>query len=260
MQHRNAPPVAFRLALLGALLVPGIASAGAWTKPKGEGEVIVTGLYSEALEAFADDGGSYEIPVFHKAEVSAYAEFGLTDWATAIGRTELQSFSTDEPLSMDEARFGLSGFGGRLRLWQGDGAVVSAEASGFFASRRDDRTDNEPDGEIDLRLLAGYGFALRDWPAFLDVQGAYRFRIGGVADEVRADVTLGLRPHARLLLMAQSFNRLSTGDGTDEHKAEISAVYDLTESLSLQVGGLATIAGSDALRERGVVTAIWYRF
>jgi hypothetical protein len=62
--------------------------------------------------------------------------------------------------------------------------------------------------------------------------------------------------------MAQSFNTFSVGHTADhrEHKAEVSVVYDLTQSLSVQLGGIATVAGENALRERGVVTALWVRF
>ena len=246
-----------------AALSPVPALAGAWTLKTGEGQVIVSGLYSEALELFDDQGDPQAIPVFHKAELSAHAEYGLTDWLTAIGRSELKTEAVGTPVSIDAARFGLSGVGLRARLWQGDGTVVSAELSGRMpvGSRR---FDHEPDAEVDLRMLAGLGFALGSWSGFVDLQGAYRLRPGAPADEIRADLTLGLRPRSHLLWLAQSFNTLST-DGEElasstEHKAAVSLVYDMTTYLSVQVGGIATVAGRDALRERGLITALWLRF
>ncbi|MDX1731115.1 MAG: hypothetical protein R3184_08260, partial [Aurantimonas coralicida] len=63
-----------------------------------------------------------------------------------------------------------------------------------------------------------------------------------------------------------SFN--SIGDGSEksffvsgsEHKLQLSGVWDVNESWSLQLGGVATIAGENALRERGLVAAVWHRF
>jgi hypothetical protein len=100
----------------------------------------------------------------------------------------------------------------------------------------------------------------------VDAQAAYRLRFGDPADEIRADVTFGTRPHPRLLLLAQSFNVVSTGtaegvfeDGRSS-KLQASGVWSLGEAWSLQVGGTATVAGQGALRERSVFAAVWHRF
>lgn len=254
-------------ALLGslALLLPATALAGAWTAKRGEGQVIVSGLYSEAFDAFDEGGNPYAIPLFRKVEIGGYAEYGLTDWLTAIMRTDLKSEAAGTPLALDEARFGLSGLGARARLWEGGSAVVSAELSGRLPTGHSGgRWEGDPDAEIDLRLLAGYGFTLGSWSGFVDLQGAYRIRPGAPNDEVRADLTLGLRPRPRLLWMAQSFNTIAAGGGAfagaTEHKAQVSLVYDLTKHLSVQFGGIATVAGRNALSERGVISAVWYRF
>lgn len=261
MTHGIAPSMILGLA---ALLTPTAADAGAWTPEKGDGQVIVSGLYSEALEAFGDGGHPEEIPVFRKVELGVYAEYGLTDWLTAIARTELKSEAVGTPMALEDARFGLSGLGARVRLWQGGGGVVSAEVSGRVPTGGGRRWEGDPDAEIDLRLLTGYGFGLGTWSGFIDVQGAYRLRPGATADEIRADLTLGVRPRPRLLWLAQSFNTLSTASESlatrTEHKAQVSVVYDVTEHLSLQVGAIATLAGQNALRERGLITALWVRF
>lgn len=115
-------------------------------------------------------------------------------------------------------------------------------------------------------LLAGKGFTIGRWPGFAEIQGGYRFGLDGRSDAFRADLTLGIRPQARWLLLAQSFNTLAVDrpDATfaepTEHKLQLSAVYDVNRHLSLQVGGFATLAGRDALRERALVTAVWLRF
>ncbi|MEF2553310.1 hypothetical protein VQ042_18420 [Aurantimonas sp. A2-1-M11] len=122
------------------------------------------------------------------------------------------------------------------------------------------------DGELDMRMLYGRAFGLGSWSSVLDVQLGYRARFGDPPSEFKADVTFGTRPVPDILLLAQSFN--SIGDGSEaaifvsgrEHKVQLSGVWDVNESWSVQMGGIATVAGANALRERGIVAAIWRRF
>jgi protein XagA len=71
---------------------------------------------------------------------------------------------------------------------------------------------------------------------------------------------------ARQRLLVQSLNVVSEGHGTlgfasyDYEKAALSAVYDVTPALSLQLGGFSTYAGRNALQENGVILSAWYRF
>ena len=120
--------------------------------------------------------------------------------------------------------------------------------------------------EIDVRGLLGYSFAVGAWPAFVDVQVAQRYRLGGPPDEFRTDVTLGVWPHDRWLLLMQSFNVISEGAGSwgypsyAYYKFQLSAVYALTPALSLQLGSYTTYWGRNALQENGMVLGAWYKF
>jgi hypothetical protein len=68
------------------------------------------------------------------------------------------------------------------------------------------------------------------------------------------------------MFLAQSFNTVSDGSAegvfadNHEHKIQLSAVWNLDEVWSLQLGGIATVTGENALRERGVVAAVWRKF
>ncbi|MBC8131052.1 MAG: hypothetical protein H7Y08_12120 [Rhizobiaceae bacterium] len=238
------------------------AVAGAWTKKTGEGEVIVSGLYAEASESFGKSGDPSAIPVFRKADMQALAEYGLSDGVTVIGRAEWQSVSSGRAPMFDEGRFGLVGFGLRARLYESRGAVVSAEAVGRVALEREEGGET---GDLDLRLAAGYGWSAGAYPAFVNAEAGFRRRFGDPADEIRVDLTVGVRPRPRLLLLAQTFNAVVAGDASGgaverEHKLAVSAVYDVTSRLSVQVGGIATVAGARTPRERGLITAVWWRF
>jgi hypothetical protein len=103
-------------------------------------------------------------------------------------------------------------------------------------------------------------------PAFIDLEAAQRQRGDGAPNEFRADGTFGVQVMPRWMLLAQSFNVVSEGQvspifGSYEYfKLQLSAVYSLTPTWSLQGGGFTTYAGSNALQENGAVFGVWHQF
>lgn len=260
-------PLVVSAAILGGASSP--AHSGAWTLEEGTGQAIVTGLYSQADAAFDADGAPTPRPEFEKGAVAILVEYGLTETFTLLGEGE---FGAEREGDLPFARPALShvGIGGRLRLYEADGFVASGQISArvedaFGAADAAVDTFGWDAPQIEARALAGYGFTLGDYPAFVDAQAAYRYRVGDGADEVKLDLTFGIRPWSNILLLAQGFATFSAGGGEDVesyayHKAQLSMVYDVNEQWSLQVGGFATVAGTNAIKERGLITALWYRF
>lgn len=252
---------------MAAACWPTGASAGAWTLPEGTGQAIVTGLFSTADSSFDAHSAVAERPDFEKGTVSLLLEYGLTDSLTLIGSGEIGS-ERDGDLPAARPSVFDGSLGARLRLFAADGAVVSGQLSARL-ERAQAVGDEGFAGldwtapQVEPRLLAGYGFSLADYPAFVDTQAGYRLALGDGPDEVRLDVTFGVRPWDDILLLAQSFSTVSAGDDGDSyayHKAQGSLVYDLNDRWSLQAGAFATVAGHNALRERGLISAVWYRF
>lgn len=244
------------LALGIAVVVPGgRVLAGAWTLDAGKGQVIASGLHSTAGESFTAAGGDTAAVGFAKSSASLFFEHGWTDRLTVIGDLEIGS---ESEATSGYARSGPSHFaaGARLRLFKAAGFVASAQLTG----RLEDAGEGLDSPAIEPRLLAGYGFSVQGMPAFVDGQAGYRWRAGG-ADEVKLDLSAGIRPFADWLLLAQVFSTMSVGgERYSHHKAQGSVVYDINDRWSLQAGIFATIAGENALKERGVVSAIWYRY
>ncbi|MBE7218271.1 MAG: hypothetical protein INR64_07355 [Caulobacteraceae bacterium] len=262
MKHAGAA-----IALL-ALSLPGLAAASAWTLPKGDGQAILTGLGSDGPHGFDGAGDRVRIADYDKAEAYLLVEYGLTDAITVIVTPSLRHVSVDDA-SRDTNGFGYTDLGARWRIARGRDWVVSLQATlrAPGAERRDGLVQVDSTGEeYDLRVLAGRSFGVLGRPAFVDLQGGYRVRDGGPPDEWRADLTLGVRPWPRVLLLAQSFNVASNGAGTgifgeDRYdNLALSGVYDLDRRWSVQVGGYATASGRNALDERGGIVALWWRF
>jgi protein XagA len=160
-------------------------------------------------------------------------------------------------------------FGGRYQLWRNDDWVVSAQALLEIPGTTD--TSNPAavgytDVEADFRALIGHSFMLGTLPAFADVELAQRQRGDGAPNEFRVDGTLGVEFSPRWTLLAQSFNVISEGAGSpvfgsyNYFKLQLSAVYALNASWSLQGGGFTTYAGTNSLQENGLIVGLWRKF
>jgi hypothetical protein len=265
---RKYPGLA-RVLAMGLMTSPTAAFAGAWTLDAGQSIAIVTGTLSQSDKAFDGGGNTQSIPRYSKNELQALFEFGATSWLTLMLAPSLQHVDIAAPFEARRDGLGYTDLGARMRLGGGDNWVVSGQAilriPGTF-DKSNPAAVGYTDPEFEMRALFGYSFAAGTWPAFLDVQAAQRFRFDGPPDEFRADVTLGVRPDARWLVLLQSFNVVSEGAGTwglpsySYSKLQLSAVYSLTPKLSLQLGGYTTYWGQNALQENGLVVGAWYKF
>jgi hypothetical protein len=251
---------------------PGGASASAWNEPQGHGLVIAEYTFSGGNRYFDGQGHLSPASAYRKQEGFGYLEYGITDWLMAVIKPDVMATSVAIPNSASNARYvgpGTSELGAQVRLWA-FGPAVMAAAGAFRAPRSTDERNQALIGntsrDADARILFGLAFAPGAHPSFLDAQVGYRARSGGAPAEWHADATLGTRPVSRLLLLLQSFTTITEGHGTAWFPASrytklgTSAVWDLSASWSLEFGVFETVAGWQALRERGVKSAVWYRF
>lgn len=254
------------------VLTPSAALAGAWTLPQGTGQTVVTATASSATSGF--DGNSLApVPRYNKLELQGLMEYGITDQLTAILAPELQHVDIAAPTQAQRTGLGYTEFGGRYRFMQGDAEggswLVSGQATVLVPGTT--ATSNPAaigytDVETDIRALFGRSFTLGAMPAFVDLELGERFRSGGAPNEFRADATFGVQVAPRWLLLAQSFNVVSEGSGSpvfgsyQYYKLQVSAVYSLSPTWSLQLGGYTTYAGNNALQENGTLFGVWHRF
>jgi hypothetical protein len=247
----------------------GPAHAGAWLQKKGHGLLILSATMLSSDRAFDDGGDLIDIPRYNKFDTGAWLEYGLTDRFTLVFRPQLRSVEIAGPIDASHTGAGYTVLGARVGLWSGDDSVFSLQSLVRIPGSRDEDDPAQMGStelETDLRLLYGRSFKLGAWPAFLDTEFAYRFRGGDAPDEIRSDVTFGVRPRPHIMVLLQSFSTFSCGKARGifetgwEQKASLSVVWDFAANWSLQVGGIATVAGEHTLRERGGFAAIWKRF
>jgi hypothetical protein len=255
--------------VLGFVVAPTGAWAAAWTLPEGSGQVFTTFTASSATSSF-DGSGLTPAQRYNKDELAVLLEYGLTDKFTLILDPGLQHVDIAEPNGGERSGLGYTEFGGRYRLFANQDWVLSGQATLRVPGTVD--TSNPAaigytDLEADFRALLGHSFTLGTMPAFTDLQVAERTRSAGAPSEFRVDGTFGLQVLPRWLLLAQSFNVISEGarspiyGGSYEYyKAQLSAVYSLTPTWSVQAGAYTTYAGRNALQENGLIFSVWHQF
>lgn len=243
------------------------AHAGAWTQPEGTGQIIATGIYSHSGKGYDREGHVIDIADYTKAEIYLLTEYGVTDDLTLMVTPSFSHVDIDGGNASTGA--GYTELGGRYRLVQEGNAVFSLQGSFRIPGkkRRDSLAQiGSTDSEIDLRALAGTSFKIGGKDGYVDLQAGYRIRNSAPPNEFRFDATVGVRPTKTLLLLVQSFNVISDGAGRGifdryrYHNLYAGGIYDLGSSWSIQLGGLMTLGGENALRERGFYSGLSYRF
>jgi hypothetical protein len=257
--------------LVGLAVAPAPrATASAFLLPAGTGEVLTTALYSTTTRAFDSHGHPMPVASYDKIELSSYIDYGLTDWLTVIAQPGLDRIHAGGPQPATFVGLGKSDIGAAVQLYHGDTVSVafqalaetpSVAARGYVAPAF--VGDRNWDGTFSL--LVGDSFTVAGLSAFYDVEPGYRVRGAGWPDEVRLDVTLGVRPLPHLLLMLQSFAAYATAPGPlwprdAWWKLQASAVYEFSTHWSVQVGVFGTVSGLNAGREFGPLAGLWFRF
>lgn len=248
------------------LLSAAPAFAGAWPQKRGTVEVIAGAAYSESDSGFDGRVGGTD-PKFRKLEVAPLISWGVDGDTTISFQPSWQHLKADNAAGGSDKGSGLADaeFALRRTIWQ-DGADILALQPLVRVPLGYDKGDQPPlgSGKVDaeMRALYGHGFD----GGFFDGQLAYRTRGGPAADELRLDLTVGLRPDTDWLLLAQSFNAVSVGTpgagygDVRRYKVQLSAVRRLTEDLGLQFGVSKAIGGRNAGGERMALVALWWTF
>jgi protein XagA len=253
----------------GAIAAPTAAIAGAWTLPDSTGQWLAT-LTASTSTSYFTGGGLASTPRYDKVEAQVLIEYGLTDRLTAIVIPGLQHVDVAPPTNAGRTGLGYTEFGARYGFYQDQSWALSGQATLRIPGTTDTANPaaiGYTDVEADFRALLGHNFKLWDKPAFFDLEIAQRERTAGAPSEFRADAAFGVRILPQWLLLAQSFNVVSEGAGMsifggsyEYYKLQLSAIYDITPTWSLQGGGYVTYAGRNALQENGLIFGVWHKF
>lgn len=242
-----------------------VADAGAFLQPPDQGILIMGGAFTDAVRAYDSAGRLVPVAHWRKFELTTYAEYGLTDRLTAIASPSLFVFRQDPPGHGRQAT-GIAEAGARARIYAWGDSILSGQvlvrAPLAGASARP-FADTTRFVQVDIRAAWGHGFEIFGFRAFSDLQVGFRSS-GNFGNEARIDGTLGIWAFEPLLILFQSFTAATPARIGQvaylSQKAQVSAVYWLTPSVGLQVGGLFALRGVNSDAERGVFSALWVKF
>lgn len=231
------------------------AMAAAWTRAEG------AGFTSQSTKFFTTEATSDADPAFRKITASSYIEYGLYDGVTIGGEL-------DYAMRADGAEESLTRAFVRARLWRTDYDVLSAELGAGYPVLDALSADNSArDVTPDLRLSLAYGRGLT-WGAggWAEAALIFRKRFRSPADEIKLDLTLGLRPTERIVLIAQAFGTLGLrnegpfGANYDALKISASAGYRITDTRTLLFGIAQDILGRNIDLGTEIGVTIWTEF
>lgn len=267
---------------LAALAVVGArpASAGPWSPERGHGQIIVTfGSYSTResftqssdRESFGFDGK------FRKSEINPYFELGLTNRLTFIANTFVISSEFSNAFGAQKnSGLGDSTLGLRYRFTETNRPVIVAAQA---LVKLDTAGSGQPNlgnkqTDIDGRLVIGGAIGKSSRPPFWTVEGGYRYRDRGPADELRLEATIGayLRPRLMVLGQVMETKGLKNNDQVlagldptlspdyDLTRVQGSLVVSLASRSRVQAGGFVHAAGRNTGAGGGFLVAFWQNF
>ena len=255
------------------LLTPPNAAAGPWTLAEDEEKFFISLEYRDdpaKFDARGDRADGRRVQV-----VGAVAtEYGVTDAITLGLRTEGRWSSLEsDGVGRDNAGLTETAVWLRTRFWEGEiggtQAVVSGQLRGGLAGRYDPNLRPElGDGasDVELRGLAGFGFATPMGDGWAGAEAGYRYRDRDAADQVRLDGVFGVRPEALpdAMVMLEGFGAVAAGSGArsdfDVLKLAPSVGYDVTDSLAFRVGVTTEVLTRNIEAGTAVNFDVWWGF
>jgi len=244
------------------------AWAGAWTLDRGQVQVISGATYSRASRRFDNTGKPSQQVAFDKLFVQSCFEYGLTNAVTLFAAPEyVMAQSGGEGQATIRARSAAVEAGVRILLLTRIG-MFSIQGSGKSAGAFDMSVSayKASGSQAEIRLLYGRNYKFLGLDGFTDLQVAERWIKRPRPNEMTIDATMGLWFTRTTLAMFKSYNIVSGGGGQAPytfyrmHKLELSVVRQITSKWSFQVGAFASPLGQNIVAERGVGSALWYRF
>ena len=242
--------------------------AGAFMMAENYGQFITGIGFSEGARIFDKNGRAQPSPAYRKIAASGFLEYGYTPWLSLVAAPTLAREGGGAANTVTGSDS--SAFGARLRLAESATDVLSIQTLIQPPLAAGDRATQLAEGgarnfAVDVRLMFAHTFSLLGVPAFVDVAPGARIRADPFPSEARLDVTFGMRPFPKLLVLLQTFLSSAPAAGplvpqTAYGKLQVSVVYDFGPRWSVQLGGFRTIVGFNTVRETGPLGSIWYRF
>jgi hypothetical protein len=239
----------------------GCAEASPWNRA--DGQVFVASRFDYFLS-------TTDVSRYERYGSDSYLEFGVTPKWMLAGKVFYGTAISDSGLGrFTRTRFGESELSLQRQLQRGAHSATAVSVTGVWSERLADglRTPFvEPDVDLELRALHGRDLILEPLKVFLVAETAYRRRFGAAADQLRADVLIGVEPSSRWLFMAEARSQISLGNegiGGDDYsiiKGRASIVWRRWSRWSVVFGGEKEFAARGITPGTAVHIGVWSEF
>lgn len=256
------------------------AHAGAWTRPKGHGQIIINTWFFRTSNQFDSSGTIQPFQYqgkFQQILFNPYLELGVTHRDTLVVNASSgllkfsNSFGEINSAGMGDIEIGvLHRLNAVESLWAVSGQVTAVFPA-YSANRNPSPGNHQED--VEGRFLVGRSAQWKNRHAYWDVEAAYRYRTGDPSDQFRGDFSAGLDVTPRLLLLAQMYSIKGLGNGIpfsasnpnaqsdfDLYKAQLSGVLTVHRGTRIQVGWNNSFAGRNTGHGNTMLVAIWKTF
>lgn len=245
------------------------AAASPWARQSGDLFVSSRADYFLA-RASKPAAPSLEAARFERFETNTYAELGLARTITIGGKVVYgtSNFFDGTTLSSASGFSEIEGFvqfeALRGRLGALSVKLAGAAPSRFEAGARPQLTNDGVDAEA--RILHGRTLALSPFKVFAAAEAGYRKRFGDAADQIRADLLIGMEPTRRLTVLVEVLsstslrNETAGGGDYDVVKIQPSAVWRASRRYWLQAGMTHEAAGRNLLLGDTYFIGLWSVF
>lgn len=235
--------------------VPTAALGGAWTEEKGRGYNKLAFNYYHSDKNYDKAGNKADAPYnggFRDANVSLYADYGITDELTVLLSAFYKSMRyMDDSLAGHTDAFGDPELALKYKLCQYKNLFASFQAGAKFPGLYDKRGPLPPGNhQIDLEPRLLLGVSLYPITGYLNLEAAYRYRTEEPADEFRYLLEagysftpdLGIRCKLDIIESARN-GAARTMEGMnktityqyDLYRVELSGIYRLSGGWSLEL-------------------------
>ena len=259
--------------VVASVLVAADAHAGGWPLAPGSAEIITSATQLRTDQRFDSQGNKRWTSQYTKLEISPYVEYGLGESLTLIGEAAWTRETTDyfgtefknEHVSRLKA-------GARLTLGTWRETLFSLQplaTLNLMETGDDPAATKSGDMDAELALVLARSGTLYGLDVFSVQEVGYNYRDRSRPDEMRADITLGLKPWPGTMFLLKSLNTAAikptaSGQLYRASKLAVSAVQSLPEWIapgwSIEAGMEETIAGRSTVDGTTAKFALWYRF
>ncbi len=207
---------------------------------------------------------------YTRIDSDTYLEFGVTSEWMLGGRFSYGTSITDSPaVSSTDSSLSEAEIFAQRQIQRAEHSATSLRLTGARSGNLSIDAQSgapAPNMEFEIRALHGRDIILKPFKIFAASEVAYRHRLGGDAEQIRADALVGLEPVSPLLILleAQSITSLRNENAGfadfDLYKGQASVIWRKSRRWSFIIGARKEISARNIAPGTAYFIGAWSEF